>query len=143
MGRQDNPSHLAAAAPWRAAGFWLVLAMTSLQLFYAARALANPGAFAVYRGDPLAAAGDVGWVYIYATRTLFIALFLGVLLLRRDFVALKWAALLGLVMPAGDAFLALSSGAPNAIVARHGATAVYLVVTFLALHSWTRRHRTR
>ena len=124
----------------RPVGFWLVLVMAALQAFYAARAFADPSAFAAYRGEPLAAMGDAGWVYIYATRTLFIALFLGVLLWRRDFGALKWAALLGLVMPAGDGFLALSSGAPNAIVARHGATAVYLVVTFLALHSWTRRH---
>jgi hypothetical protein len=142
-GPQEDPPHAGTVPLWRVAGFWLVLAMAVLQAFYAARALLDPGAFASYRGQSLTAMEDAGWVQVYATRTLFIALFLGLLLFRRDLVALKWAALVGLVMPVGDALLAFHADAPPAIVARHVATALYLVVTFLALNSWTRRHRVR
>jgi len=140
MAPQEESPRVSKGPAWRAAGFWLVLAMVTLQAFYAARAFLDPGAFASYRGQTLTAMEDAGWVHVYATRTLFIALFLGVLLFRRDFAALKWAALFGLVMPVGDTLLALHANAPAAIVTRHVVTALYLIVTFLALNSWTKSH---
>jgi hypothetical protein len=127
---------------FRSVGFWLALIMGSLQAVYAVQAFADPSAFAIYRGTPLAAGGDAGWVQIYASRTLFVALIVGLLLLRRDLVVLKWTALLGVVMPLSDALLAHQDGASFVIVSRHVATLIYLLVTFLALAVWTKRNRT-
>jgi hypothetical protein len=110
------------AEVWRTIGFWLALIMGLLQAFYAFQAFLDPGAFAVYRGTALAAPADAEWVRIYASRTLFVALVVGLLLVRRDLAALKWIALLGLVMPLSDAILAHQAGATNAIVGRHFAT---------------------
>jgi hypothetical protein len=127
----------------RSVGFWLVLIMGVLQAVYAVQAFVDPSAFAVYRGTPLAADGDAEWVRIYASRTLFVALVVGLLLVRRDFVALKWVALLGVVMPLSDALLAQQAGAAGPVVLRHVATVIYLLVTFVVLAAWTRRRETR
>ena len=128
--------------PLRSVGFWLAFFMGVLQATYAVQAFVDPSAFASYRGTPLAAAGDSDWVRIYASRTLFIALVIGLLLVRRDLVALKWTALLGVVMPVTDALLANQAGAPLAVILRHIATVLYLVLTFVALAIWTKRNRT-
>lgn len=126
---------------WRSVGFWLALTMGLIQAVYAVRAFVDPEAFAVYRGAPLAAVADVEWVRIYASRTLFVALTVGFLLIRRDLASLKWVALLGVVMPISDALLARQSGASSAVVGRHVATLVYLLLTFGVLHRWTNRNQ--
>ena len=56
----------------------------------------------------------------------FIALLVGALVVRRDVAALKWTALVALVMPAGDAWLVWNAGAEQATVARHLAILAYL-----------------
>jgi len=126
---------------WRSVGFWLALVIGLVQAFYAVQAFIDPVAFSGYRGAPVAVAADAEWVRIYASRTLFVAMVVGFLLWRRDLATLKWVALLGVVMPASDAMLAYLAEAPAAIVLRHVATVIYLVVTFWALHAFTRRDR--
>jgi hypothetical protein len=111
----------------------LVLLMVLVQGSYALFAFIDPGAFSSNRGTELADVGDSDWVRIYASRTLFVALIVGYLLYARDFVLLKWVALLGLVMPVADALLAHQSDAAFTVVAKHLATVVYLMCTFLVL----------
>lgn len=127
---------------WRSVGFWMAVVMGLLQALYAVQAFVDPSAFAIYRGTPLAAGGDAAWVHAYASRTLFVALCVGYLLVRRDLVTLKWIALFGLVMPVSDAVIAQNSGASISIVARHVGTVIYMIITFMALGSWTRQSRT-
>jgi hypothetical protein len=126
---------------WRSVGFWMAVVMGLLQAFYAVQALVDPSAFAIYRGTPLAAGADAAWVHTYASRTLFVALSIGYLLVRRDLATLRWIALIGLVMPVSDAVIAQNSGASISIIARHAGTVIYMIVTFMALGSWTRRSR--
>lgn len=78
--------------------------------------------------------GDDDWVRIYASRTLFVSLIIGYLLLVRDYALLKWVALMGLVMPVTDGLLAYQSHAAFTVVAKHVATVAYLICTFLVLH---------
>jgi hypothetical protein len=124
---------------WKTTGFWLVLVMAMLQTFYAIWAFTSPAEFAAYRGTPLVAGGEAEWVRIYASRTLFVALVLGILLVRREVTILTWVALIGIVMPASDAVLAYQSGASAPIVWRHVATIIYLGVAFVALDHWRKR----
>lgn len=117
----------------------LVLLMMLLQGFYAFFAFIDPSAFSVIRGTELLDVGDSDWVRIYASRTLFVSLIIGYLLLLRDFVLLKWIALLALVMPITDGLLAYQSHAAFTVVAKHVATVVYLMCTFLVLHIATKK----
>ena len=127
--------------PLRAVGFWLALVMALLQAIYAVQAFIDPSGFATYRGTPLMTDGDTDWVQIYASRTLFVALIVGLLLARMDLATLKWVSLLGVVMPFSDAFLAHQAGASFAVFSRHVATVIYLLVTFVALLVWCKRNR--
>jgi hypothetical protein len=128
------------AFSWRTVGFWLVLAMALLQMFYSIYAFTSPVEFASYRGSGLTPGGDTEWVRIYSSRTLFVAMMLGLLLLLQEVFLLKWISLLGIVMPLSDAALAYQSAAPNSIISRHLATVVYLLVTFAALAYWLKRN---
>jgi hypothetical protein len=130
----------ARAFSLRAVGFWLVLAMALLQMFYSIYAYTSPVEFASYRGSHLTPGGDSEWVRIYASRTLFVAMLLGLLLLLQEVSLLKWISLLGVVMPLSDAALAYQGAAPNSIIARHLATVVYLLVTFVVLNYWLKRN---
>ena len=127
-------------SPIRAVGFWLAVVMALLQAFYAFQGFVDPSGFAAYRGTPLLADGDAGWVHMYASRTLFVALTVGLLLVRRDLATLKWVALAGVVMPISDALVAQQAGASTAIVLRHVATVVYLLVTFGLIWLWCQRN---
>lgn len=111
----------------------LVAGMALLQFYFAFQAYLDPSAFSASRGTPLLDSGDSDWVRIYASRTLFIVLVLGVLLLRRDYSLLAWAALLGTVMPVTDAVLAVLDQAAFTYQTRHLATLVYLVAAFFVL----------
>jgi hypothetical protein len=128
------------ASPARSIGFWLAAAIALLQAVNAARAFIDPAGFAQYLGLPLANAADAPLIYIYGLRTGFIALAVAALLATRNMRALSWIALAGVVIPLGDAWLAHNAGAPIATVARHGAIALYLVLTCALLFSWTHRH---
>lgn len=112
----------------------LVLIMVLLQGFYAIYAFVAPVAFAELRGTSVVAPEDLEWVRIYASRTAFVALIVGWLLVSGNRTALKFAALAGTVMPITDAVLAYRAGAANAVVIKHVLTIAYLAVTFLVLH---------
>jgi len=116
-------------APWAAIGFWLALAIAALQAVNAFRAFAAPAGFATYLGLPLTDPQDHGFVLVYGLRAAFIALAVGALLATRNYSALAWVALVGLVMPIGDAILVSRAGAPVATIARHVAIGVFLAVT--------------
>jgi hypothetical protein len=111
----------------------LVTAMALLQLYFALYAYLDPSPFAVSRGTPLLDGNDSDWVRIYASRTLFIVLVLGVLLRHRAYSLLAWAALFGTVMPLTDVVLAALDQAPITYVLRHLATLAYLVSAFFVL----------
>lgn len=72
---------------------------------------------------------------IYASRTLFVVLIVGYLLARRQFRLLAAAALFGLVMPVTDAWLAWQASAATAVIVKHVATGVFLLVTFFVLRA--------
>jgi hypothetical protein len=131
---------IAQALSWKTLGFWLVLGMAFLQMFYSFFAFASPVEFAGYRGSHPMPNGDTEWVRIYASRTLFVALMLGLLLLRREVALLRWISLLGIVMPFSDAVLAYKAAAPFSIISRHLVTILYLLVTFAVLTYWLKRN---
>lgn len=110
-------------------GFVLVLLMALLQGFYGIYAILDPIAFASLRGTELFAEMDVDWVRIYGSRTLFVALVVGFLLYCKHYRFLLVVALFGTVMPIADAWLAYNAGAETAVVAKHVATIVYLLLT--------------
>jgi Domain of unknown function (DUF4267) len=110
-------------------GITMVLLMALIQAVYAVYAYLDPQAFSLLRGTELFASGDSDWVQIYASRTLFVALIVGVLLLLREYKILIWASLFGTVMPITDAWLAFQAGAENVVVYKHIATLIYLLAT--------------
>jgi hypothetical protein len=114
-------------------GITLVFLMALLQGIYAIYAYMDPQAFSLLRGTELFVSGDADWVKIYASRTLFVALIIGYLLILREYKILVWASLFGTVMPAMDGLLAYQAGAENVVVYKHVATAAYLLITFLVL----------
>jgi hypothetical protein len=117
----------------------LVLLMVLLQAGYALYGYTDPSAFSTLRGTPLHSIADSDWVRIYASRTAFVALIVGLLLYRREYRLLVWASLFGGVMPATDAALAWQAQAANSVVIKHLVTLVYLLVTALVLHFAAKR----
>jgi hypothetical protein len=118
---------------FKGVGVALIFLMALLQAAYAIYAYLDPQAFALLRGTELFASEDADWVKIYASRTFFVALIIGYLLIIQEYKILVWASLFGTVMPATDAFLAYRAGAENIIVYKHVATIVYLLITFSVL----------
>jgi hypothetical protein len=115
------------------AGVALVFLMAFLQGMYAIYAYLDPQAFAVLRGTELFVPADADWVKIYASRTLFVAIIIGLLLALKEYKILVWASLFGTVMPATDALLAYQAEAESIVVYKHVATIVYLLITFSVL----------
>ena len=107
--------------------------IAALQAFNAWRAFTDPVGFASYFGLPLADPRDAALVGVYGLRALFIATLVALLLAFRHWRALFLTAVAAIMMPAGDAFLTHAAGAPAAIVARHCAIALYVMLTALAL----------
>ena len=112
----------------------LVFLMAALQGAYAIFAFIDPIAFSVVRGTELANVVDADWVQIYASRTLFVSLIIGLLLYLKHYKTLVWAALLGTVMPITDAYLAIEAHAENKVVYKHIATVIYLLITSFLLN---------
>lgn len=112
----------------RTAGFWLAVAIAALQGVNAVRTFLDPQGFAAYMGLPVDELSALGWVQVYGLRAGFIAVLAAVLLVRSDFVALRWMALAALLMPLGDAWLTANAGAGASIVGRHLAIALFLLV---------------
>ncbi len=119
--------------PARTAGFWLAAAIAVLQGVNAIRTAMDPQGFATYMGLPVDRLSALGWVQVYGLRAGFIAVLTAVLLARSDFTALRLMALAALMMPLGDAYLALNAGAGPGIVGRHLGIAVFLVVAAVFL----------
>jgi len=120
-------------AATRSVGLWLAVAAGLYSLVNVARAVIDPGAFAVALGLPLADAADSGWVGVYAARTAFIAVLVLVLAAQRDLRALSIVAAVSVLMPVADAVLTARAEAGPATVARHVAIAAYLSVTAVLL----------
>lgn len=118
---------------WRSVGPWMAAAGAALMFVNAARAFADPTAFAAYLGLPLAAAADVGLVHVYSLRALFIGLLVAGLLATRQRSALVLLAGAAVVMPVGDALLTASAGAPTSTIVRHLLIAAFLLATALVL----------
>jgi hypothetical protein len=111
----------------------LVFVMALLQAVYAIYAYLDPQAFSLLRGTALFASNDGDWIKIYASRTMFVALIIGFLLIIQEYKILAWASLFGTVMPATDAFLAYQADAESVVVYKHVATLVYLLITLYVL----------
>jgi hypothetical protein len=107
------------------------------------RAVADPAGFAEYFGRPLADPTDVGFVYVYAIRSVFIAFVALLLLWRRATALLAGFAFLAVVMPIADAWLVAGAGAGAGLISRHLAIAVLLTVTGLLLASASRHDAPR
>lgn len=125
------------STPWRSAGFWMAVVLVVYILFNAVRAASNPAQFATYYGLSLTQPDNHAFVFVYAIRALFLGLFGLALLLRRQYPALAIYALVGVVMPLGDALLVAATGGPTATVIRHLLTAVFLFATWFFLRRWT------
>ena len=115
-------------------GFWMGLAVAALMYVNAIRTVIDPVSFATYMGLPVKAPESIPWVRVYGLRALFIALLVTYLLLRADPESLKWAALFGVPLALGDAWLVRNGGGRT--VSRHLAIAALLLLTALAMHHW-------
>lgn len=114
-------------------GMILVMLMIFLQGGYGILAYIDPLYFSNVRGTELFSINDSDWVTIYGSRTLFIALFLGVLLYFRNYRVLMWCALLSIIMPVTDGILAYQAQVPLKVVMKHVLTTIYIIVTFFVL----------
>lgn len=114
--------------------FTLVLLMVFLQTFYALFAFIDPLAFSNIRRTKLVSIEDRDWVVIYASRTLFIALIIGLLLFYKQYQLLIGAALIGIIMPATDGWLAYQAGATLGVIVKHVMTIFYLLITAVVLY---------
>ena len=126
--------------PWSSLGAWLILGVAAIMALNTARAFLDPAAFAAYMGLPLRDGASDGFVLIYGLRAAFLGLIAVVLLWRGEMTALAAFAAVAVVMPIGDAILTAGSHAPTALVARHGASAVYLAVAAFLLHRWSQKN---
>lgn len=118
---------------WRSAGVWMAVVLVVFQLFNVVRVFINPADFAVYFGLPLSSSEAVGFVWVYAIRTLFIALFGLALLIRRDRATLTVFALTAVIAPVGDAILVAWNNAPTATLVRHVVIALFVAATWFML----------
>lgn len=115
--------------PWRGIAPWLAILIAAMMAFNAWQAFSDPAAFAARFGLAGAADGDAGFVHVYASRALFLALVTAALLALRQFRALGPFALVAVVMPVADALQVSAAGGPGAIIVRHIVIAIYLIVT--------------
>ncbi len=120
-------------------GFVLVSLMVGLQTFYALYAYIDPVAFSALRGTNLFNPADSDWVQIYASRTLFIAFFVSLLLYMRSYKLIALVALFATIMPITDGWLAFQAEAPLGIVIKHAVTTFYLMLTTLVLLPYLRQ----
>lgn len=128
------------ASPWRSAGVWMSILIAALMALNTWRAYSDPAGFAAYFGIEGAADASSAFVYVYASRALFLALVTATLIATQQFRALAYFALVAIVMPVADAIQVAQADGSMGIVARHIATAVYLSFTAFLLHRWMRRH---
>jgi hypothetical protein len=128
-----------ALSPWRSAGIWMSAILIGYILFNALRSTLDPVGFASYYGLPLGGDGNDAFVLVYAIRALFLGLFGLALLVSRSYRALALFALIGSVMPIGDAILVAATGGGTGTVIRHSLTAVFLLITGYFVQRWAKR----
>ena len=98
------------------------------------RAYSDPVGFAAYFGAAGAADANPAFVIVYSSRALFLTVVTAVLIATYQVRALKYFALVAVIMPVLDAVQVAQAGGPSAIVARHITIAAYLVATGHFLH---------
>jgi hypothetical protein len=123
----------ASTAPnrWRAAGIAMTGLIAAIMLVNFARTLIDPVSFANAMGLPVGDPRDVAFVRVYGLRAAFLGVFALLLLMQRRYDVLAWFAIVAVIMPIGDLWLTLAAGASPSTLARHAATAIYLVVLFI------------
>lgn len=126
-------------SPWRSIGLWMVGFLIVYILLNAVRAAINPVDFAAYYGLPLRDVQSTDFVFVYGLRALFLGLFPLAMLLRRQYTVLGLFALIGIVMPLGDALLVARAGAGTGVIIRHLLVAVFLVATWYFVQRWAKR----
>ena len=126
---------------WAKFAIGLVLVMVILQAVNVVRVVADPIGFSEYMGIGLDPDGDASFVYVYGLRTTFIVVIAGALVYLRDFRMLCVVATAALVLPIGDAFLALQAEASTATVLRHVLIGLYLGATAFVLSKAVRETR--
>lgn len=132
---ETTPCPSAPARPfWRSASVWLAVILVAFLFINVMRVGLSPASFAEDFGLPLMAPEATGFVWVYAIRTLFMALFGLVLLLRRDRATLALYVLVAVVVPVGDAILVTLDGAPTAIILRHILIAAFVMTTGFILY---------
>lgn len=129
-----------AASLLRSAGAWMSVLVALLMLVNCWRATSDPAGFARYFGVAAAADADPAFIYVYASRALFLAMITAILLWKRQLAALGYFAAAAIIMPICDAIQVQQAGGAIPIVARHLATAAYLAITAYLLHRWVARH---
>lgn len=115
------------------------MAMAVSQAVSAARAFADPAAFASYMGLPIAPGEAAGFVTVYALRTTLIAALVLFLALTGRLRELGVMAVIAILLPVGDAILAAGAGASPSTVYRHAGIAVFLTFTAIMLLRDSRR----
>jgi Domain of unknown function (DUF4267) len=128
-----------ALSPWRSVGIWMSAILIGYILFNALRSTLDPVSFAAYYGLPLGGDDTNAFVFVYAIRALFLGLFGLALVVSRSYRALALFALVGAVMPIGDAILVAATGGGTGTVIRHSLTAVFLLLTGYFVQRWARR----
>lgn len=127
------------SSPWRSAGPWLAALIALMMAFNAWQAYTAPQAFAARFGAPGAADASAAFVTVYGARALFLAAMTAAFLVTRQWRALGWFAGVAVIMPVSDFLQVSAAGAPTAIVVRHLAIGVYLIVTAMLLLRLARR----
>lgn len=127
-----------APVVWRSVGVWLAIILIGYLFFNVLRATLNPRDFAVYYGLPLSDSANDAFVYVYALRTLFLALFGVALLVGRNLKTLALYILIAAVMPIGDAVLVAFKGAALDTIIRHVLVVGFVLLTWFLLRRWVR-----
>jgi uncharacterized membrane protein len=126
--------------PYRSAGVWMSIVIPLFMALNTWRSASDPSAFIAYFGLPDSADSDPAFVYVYASRALFLGLITAVLVWKRQFTALKYFAGVAIIMPLCDAFQVFQAEGFSAVVVRHLVVATYLAITAMLLHRWEARH---
>lgn len=129
-----------ANSPWRSVGVWMSILIAAFMALNTWRSASDPAGFIAYFGLPQAADSDPAFVYVYASRALFLALITAVLIWKRQFAALKYFAAVAIIMPLCDAVQVFRAEGVGAVVVRHLVVALYLMITATLLHRWETRH---
>lgn len=132
---------IAPTFPWRSPAVWLSMLIAVMMAYNAVQAFTDPVAFAARFGLAGAADAHSGFIWVYASRALFLAVVTAVLVAAQQFRALGLFALAAVVMPVADALQVSAASGPDSVVIRHVAIAVYLVVTGLLLLRLARSRR--